>query len=60
MLSNNLESALPIAILGMGLYVKDSRIPGAGQGLYTSVAWTEGETIIEYTGKILRTSEALR
>lgn len=34
------------------LFVQESTIPGAGQGLFTRVAIPKGTRIIEYTGKV--------
>lgn len=47
-----------MALLAKHLYVKDSTIPGAGQGLYTDTFIPKGTRIIEYTGKVTTWEEA--
>ncbi len=41
-----------MALLDKSLVVKKSKIPGAGDGLYTTVFIPKGTRITEYTGKI--------
>lgn len=36
------------------LIVKRSQIPGAGKGLFTKVAVTKGQRIVEYKGKVVK------
>ncbi|CAB1105190.1 unnamed protein product [Ectocarpus sp. CCAP 1310/34] len=40
--------------------IKQSSIPGAGQGLFAREHFTAGAVVCEYTGRQLRTVEALR
>lgn len=39
------------------LYIRRSRIPGAGKGLFTKVDIEKGERVTEYKGKLQRWSE---
>jgi SET domain-containing protein len=39
-------------LLEKQLFVQESTIPGAGQGLFTRVAIPKGTRIIEYTGRV--------
>lgn len=42
------------------LEVKQSSIPGAGKGLFARQRFAAGSVVCEYTGRELRTVEALR
>lgn len=42
------------------LEVKESSIPGAGRGLFAREHFATGSIVCEYTGRQLRTADALR
>jgi hypothetical protein len=43
-----------------GLEVRESLIPGAGRGLFTTAAVVAGAVVCGYTGQVLRTADAVR
>ncbi len=47
-----------MALFEKQLFVKESSIPGAGDGLFTEKAILKGERIIEYKGKVTNWEEA--
>ena len=47
-----------MALLEKQLFVKESTIPGAGEGLFTSKTISKGERIIEYKGKVTNWEDA--
>lgn len=49
-----------MALLEKNLYIKRSRIPGAGKGLFTKVFIPKGTRIVEYKGEILTWKEVER
>lgn len=47
-----------MAFSANNLFIQDSTIPGAGQGLFTKVFIPKGTRIIQYTGKVTRWEDA--
>ncbi|RYG52463.1 MAG: SET domain-containing protein [Chitinophagaceae bacterium] len=47
-----------MAFFEKNLFVKKSRIPGSGKGLFTKVPIPKGSTIVEYKGKITTWAKA--
>ena len=43
-----------------GVEVRDSWIPGSGQGLFATVPTSKGQVICRYVGRIMTTTEAMR
>ena len=46
--------------LVLGVEVRDSWIPGSGQGLFSTVPISNGQLVCRYSGRIMSTSEAMR
>jgi len=48
------------AVLGRGVVVKKSTIPGAGNGLFTTKVFQPGASVTEYDGVIIGRTEAVK
>jgi len=46
-----------MALLEKYLFIKKSKLPGAGKGLFTKVAIPKGQRVVEYKGKLCRWKE---